>query len=591
VKVVRHYLLSAVSSCVFFRRLLTACIVCLCAVSSARAQASNIPLPLLPNTPISLQSLDGAVRAKASPDECFISLGANQPFQLADPTNPDQPCPEGQIPKVNQGYIWGATHVANEIWFGTVPNPLCLLSVGGGGEPFQTDTWVCEFGEGPYSPFPFPAPIGDYRPPRMYVYNTQTRTIQDITPKGTGQFGLDRLVVTTAGIRGAGVTGSGRYVIFAGLDFTSAVNLFAFDRETKEFVAKARLMQFTNMRSFLTAGGVLYASSRLSGGRGGSVIRLRFIPPQGRVVSHENPECLACFQIETLVQLDGDGAYLALHENRLFVSTWQIPGNAGIWMSPPIPAGGLRAADSASWKKVWDTTQYDPDPVVASATSGGALQSFQGYLYWGTLHYPSAAYDAWERTYGPPETSEQRSAARRGTSRAIAIFRGRNFDTTPEIELLYGEENLPVYDPATGQWAPKPNRLPEGSRTPKYGPSGFGNPSNVYTWAMAQWNQKLYIGTLDTSFVSASFGSSNAPPPEVWGADLMVFHDANSPAVPESTTGFGNYLNYGVRNLIPVDDTRLYIGSANPMNLATNKTDALPEGGWELVELTPRPQP
>ena len=52
--------------------------------------------------------------------------------------------------------------------------------------------------------------------------------------------------------------------------------------------------------------------------------------------------------------------------------------------------------------------------------------------------------------------------------------------------------------------------------------------------------------------------------------------------------GLGNYLNYGVRNMIPNGKGGLYIGMANPMNLRTNLKDAKPEGGWELIEMTKR---
>jgi hypothetical protein len=53
------------------------------------------------------------------------------------------------------------------------------------------------------------------------------------------------------------------------------------------------------------------------------------------------------------------------------------------------------------------------------------------------------------------------------------------------------------------------------------------------------------------------------------------------------TTGLGNYLNYGVRSMV-VDGSTVYIGTANPMNLRTDLTDDVPEGGWELLKLTPK---
>ena len=48
--------------------------------------------------------------------------------------------------------------------------------------------------------------------------------------------------------------------------------------------------------------------------------------------------------------MDGDAAELALHEGRLFVSTWPDVGASlsGLWMSPPLPSGGLTAAHAAA---------------------------------------------------------------------------------------------------------------------------------------------------------------------------------------------------------------------------------------------------
>ncbi|AGL21060.1 hypothetical protein [Actinoplanes sp. N902-109] len=48
-----------------------------------------------------------------------------------------------------------------------------------------------------------------------------------------------------------------------------------------------------------------------------------------------------------------------------------------------------------------------------------------------------------------------------------------------------------------------------------------------------------------------------------------------------TTTGAGNQLNYGFRNLV-ADGDDLYAGTANPMNLQ-------PRGGWELLRLERTP--
>ena len=65
-----------------------------------------------------------------------------------------------------------------------------------------------------------------------------------------------------------------------------------------------------------------------------------------------------------------------------------------------------------------------------------------------------------------------------------------------------------------------------------------------------------------------------------------MFPSSTSAAQPVNTRGLGNYLNYGIRNMIPNSSGGLYLGMANPMNLRTNLKDLRPEGGWELITMT-----
>jgi hypothetical protein len=53
--------------------------------------------------------------------------------------------------------------------------------------------------------------------------------------------------------------------------------------------------------------------------------------------------------------------------------------------------------------------------------------------------------------------------------------------------------------------------------------------------------------------------------------------NSSIPGFPYSINGLGNNLNYGIRTLVS-DDTGLYVGTANPINLA-------PLGGWELYRI------
>jgi hypothetical protein len=68
------------------------------------------------------------------------------------------------------------------------------------------------------------------------------------------------------------------------------------------------------------------------------------------------------------------------------------------------------------------------------------------------------------------------------------------------------------------------------------------------------------------------------------GADLFYFPFPDAPAFPESWGGIDNYTSYGVRNMVPMGGS-VYAGMANPMNLLTDTTDNVPEGGWELIKL------
>jgi hypothetical protein len=66
--------------------------------------------------------------------------------------------------------------------------------------------------------------------------------------------------------------------------------------------------------------------------------------------------------------------------------------------------------------------------------------------------------------------------------------------------------------------------------------------------------------------------------------------------MPVTTTGMGNFLNYGIRNIIPYSSSMFFVGTANPMNLATTPYTnvsgaacgvAVCQGGWELIEVDP----
>jgi len=523
---------------------------------------------------------------KAQSDGCFYAIGDERNSYDPSGFDPEACLVDGGHPKVNQAYVWGLTQSNNMIWFGTAPNVHCLVlgTYLQSTDPMETESWVCEFGDSAFCP-PVPPEIGDWRPPRIFAYDTDTKTLVEHTPASP-------LIQLTVGIRSAGALGD--VVLMGGpkLSVEGGINLFAFTGSTGEFLGATTLTEYNNIRKWLIVDGFLYTAVGYSDPdndqSGGKVLRWRG--------NRDDP-----FQFEIVGELDSSGAELAYHDGRLFVSTW--PGSdvasgsglAGLWMSPVIPPlDGLTTADAEGWRKVWQVDDYEPDPVTAATYGGGALASFGGYLYWGTMHVPLLSTLAHIKVYGPPQDELDLMVDFLGTYRAISIFRGRHFATIPTIELLYGMDYVPSYTEETG-WQLKPNNM--GGQPPLYGPSGFGNCFNNYTWTMGIAADQLLVGTMDWSYLfydvlNNFFISQVGRPPSktlyipqmVWGADMWRFPSSDSAAVPESLNGLGNYLNYGIRN--GLSNGAFYPGTANPMNLMTDPDDRLPQGGWELYKMT-----
>jgi hypothetical protein len=531
-------------------------------------------------------SVSWQVLAKAEPDECFYRVGDSR--NTFDP-GLELPCPEPATAKVNQAYVWGMAKSEEYLWFGTGPNVLCLVmgNYFNASEGRARSPYVCEYGDSQFLPGVLPAQVGDWRPPLLYSYNLKDGALNDI---GSGLPGQDLMrLQMTVGIRSAGTLDD--VVFFGGpaLNLLGGINLFAFNARDGGFLGSTTLSGYNNIRKWAVAKGVLYTTVGTvdnSSGIAGKVLRW-----DG---SAANP-----LVFTEVGNLDGSGAEIAFHDGRLFVATW--PGRelgmsdlnstktAGLWMSPPLPQEGLAASDVDKWTKVWQVSDYEPDEITAKTYGGGAIASFKGYLYWGTMHVPyyaGLAHRAYYRDLpGYPTDRVIRNLRNSGTFRAISIFRGRNFGTQPEIELLYGESTLPKYtqsESQAGEWSLVPNNM--GGAAPLFGHSGFGNRYNNYTWSMAVYRDELYVGTMDSSYILGA--QSNEKP---WnyslGADLYRFPDAKNPAVPEDINGIGNYLSYGIRNMVAADDA-LYLGIANPMNLMTDPDDGEPDGGWELIKVT-----
>lgn len=564
--------------------------------------------------------------AAAQADECFYDMGSSRNyFNPGDLTTEEiRECldNDGQL-KRNIGYLWGLTKTEDTLWFGTGAN---IMEAGLGGviesltedrllsferivPPFKTESEVFELDNSNYADGDYGF-LGDYRPPRIFTFNYKTDTLEDHTPD-------DALLSKTFGLRSAGYLNG--VVILAGPSVDTdmkGINMFAFDAVSKRFLGSANFRNMTdirgnvvkdisNIRKWLAVKGVLYTT--IGTANGGKVLRWR-------------GSALAPFRFEIVGNLDDQGTGLVYHENRLFILSWppsdspngfsidiDVANVCDIMMTKnEIPDGGLTAG--TEFVSVWNVRDYEPDYVTAAAYGLGGAVSFDGYLYWGTMHVPVVAALKLVQEY-PRDFLLGSSIAKAmlNTNRQSVIFRGKNFASGhPEIELVYGDEYLYQYQPEARlpryKWKRVPNNM---NAKPLFGEAGFGNKTVFYTWSMAVYNNQLYMGTFDLAFpddsdsLAATLVSKMingflglmptamddtvrdilTPPNVVPGVNLYRFVDSHSPAIVETDNGFGNPGIYGIRNMI-VTDEGLFVGTASSFNLH-------PNGGWEMYKLTP----
>ena len=509
---------------------------------------------------------------QVAPDECFNGIGVDYP-----PINADGTCSVGQ-PKANQSYIWGLTEQSGKLWFGTDANALCTMAGTLNPTPTLSKLMVCEYGSSEIGrTFPsLPPNRGDWRAPRIYTWDLATGTL-------TQQPVTAPLLQTTLGLRGAGSIDNIAFLSGPSLLGDSA-NFFAFQADTAKFLGSCARTDLNYSRGWQLVDGVLYVG--VGSPTGGEV--LRWTGSSSSFGAGKN----FCDQFITVGRVPADVANITLYvggdgQDRLAITTVPARGDgaaiaassgnvpvASVWISPVIPAGGLTPDQTDLWKQVWSPLQYDPDPIVSRyGYAGGAIQQYDGWLYWGTLHDQTSAALQVEQMctmsycFGKPSSPQQLKALMAGVYRSTSLWRGRNLENpkTREVQLLYGETQLPVCCVAPKTFGMQPTGW-----TPLYGPSGFGNPGNEYTWRLAVFDGHLFIGTYDASALSGPAAAAED------GADLWRIDSSDSPAVNENYTGLGDPLNYGIRILHPLaDGSGLIAGMANPANLA-------PGGGWEL---------
>jgi hypothetical protein len=593
--------------------------------------ASNPAQPILKNT----------LAFKSQPDECFYGVG--------DPRNsfPNAgPCPSGSQLRVNQAYAWGLTQTGSHVWFGTAVSGSCLTQEGRQPVNHQSNpsptpvasirsSSVCE-SAARNSAYPVTPGYGDWRPPKIYHYDVTTKKITDHS--SPAQDNLNK----TVGIRSAGSTPG--IVFLGGLSIVrpgypqdpcspptpdtcsggaEGIYLFAFT-PTGTFLGSTELTAYSDIRRWAYTNGQLYAGVQAQ-------------DKTGRVLhwigNTQNP-----FLFEEVAAIESDVAYITAFGDQLYATTWaagfspnQIACAAdlgsstptfcsGLWVSPHKPvATDIAACDSGGgpgsgphpercWHKIWDTTLYEPDPVTRLTLLGGAVDVYNNQIYWGTMQVPSIGPSTHRQAYGFSQsgwTAAQRAALSVNTTRATPVFRynpakGSDCFATPNAcQMLYGATSLPV-DQGDGLTFVMKCPTP-GCQTAVYGPEGFGQPLATYMWSSSVYQNRLFFGVLDNSYSNAegAYASANpsATPAQIfqavgqqaqsqgYGADLWRFDSPNGPAKAESLTGVGNYLNYGVRNMI-ADACNLYLGMAGAMNLRTSGT---PQGGLEFRVLTASP--
>lgn len=534
--------------------------------------------------------------ARAQPDQCDYGLDASGEqtlyqlnigsFMSTYPgnltKNDKKAClaAAGRL-KTNQAYVWGLTESGGSLWFGTIANTLCIVMNGVGIPAHQTDAWTCEGG------------IRDNRPPRIFTYNLATNRLADMTGQVLNALPVDsERLLETVGLRSAGAHGG---VVFLGGIGPNGVNLFAFNAATGAYIGSDAPFdhsdipaRYTNIRQFIVANGQLYVGlgvgqSPLGGGGAFGALSGEILRWTGTVADP--------FQFELVSTLAADPAYLVQYQNRIAVSTWgegdpyRIGGQL-VYLSPEFGDDGMLTEADGDWNIIWRLSSYEIEP--SALQFGGAIGVVNDYLVWGTMFIPASGTLVFEQVY--PDAPSDQIAAFLGTYRPITIFRAANAETlSPQVDILYGNAELPKFDPGSNEWFVVPNGL---NQAPLMGPAGFGNFFNNYTWWMTQHGGKLFIGTMDYLFVAARLlGSAAASLPTdiikqaqaLEGADVWSYLGDERPAFPLTLTGAGNIANYGIRTMIAVDSD-LYLGSANPMNLLM-KT---PLGGWELIKVVPQ---
>lgn len=536
-------------------------------------------------------------------DGCYFGIGDDRNTYNPMGIDCDDCKARGGKLKANGSYVWGMVAEGDKLYWSTNNNYLCIPGYGmiattGKKGPYENSCWVCEYDKGLTADKN--GQYGDMQPPRIFEYDTKAGAVKDITPD-------DGLLATCQGLRSAaqhkGVVFFGGPT-FAGASATASQGsvFLAYSPRQGKFIGSSDMAEvsgckITNVRRWVVINDVLYCGVGLTTPDGvakGGVLRW--------TGSEQEP-----FSFEIVGYTAGEAAEIEYHKGRIYVGGWPTANSSSaIYRSGVVPEGGLTADDATEWEAVWQYNQYEVSPTAVTYFS--AMKSYQGRLYWGMFTGSYAAVFSAYNKYGTLESAAA-IAHVLGTLRATTLWSTDDFTSADDIELLYGDEQLPLFNNEEATWQIVPNNS---GYMPRYGRSGYGNLFTCYTWSMTEYNDKLYIGTMDMSTLidpglegvldngtqtatqapADQTGTTAGTPasaldvlkavmtvnPDKYGYECLVMDGGDQPLQYVTDNGFGNPAAYGVRNMVVLDGT-LFVGTANPQNLHER-------GGWEILSVT-----
>ena len=588
---------------------------------------------------------------------CFTSLG-NQ--TVLDPPVQNPSCPAGSKARYDNAYAMGFARYKQFGYFGTSPNAPCFVGAIWGPDainnPFATDEATCEFGKGPFASTKSPIG-GDAYPARIYRINMQTNAVDDITPTGApGTVGGDAAKLLTElspGIRGGSVEsipnvaalgGHGLVFLFGqhqGMD-SSQTNwgkydglvMLALDADTGEVLGSKLDNTFIGIRTGVFLNGRLYAAARVlaGGGSGGGTLGAggAVLKWNGNTTGTRDQLLSTLFDFQTVINFkaakgsDNDAGHIGKFKDHLVVGGWNnstaYPQPVGyakeggkVWYSPPVPGDGvgLTPADAANWKPIFNYADFDPDEVRGESHELGQVIEFDNQIVVGTYSTPAmTTFSEWKYHRDGKMPSDFKTKIRDmvNAEHAFSVFAiAHPGEQNQKVTLLYGDKRMPAYDdhgdsdPSNDTWKLKVNKL---GLTPKFGFAGQNNAMNFYSWTWWTFQNKLYMGSFDSSMPGEPFNPLvsavlELSPSEAKflkramtlmegfrrerGGDLIRMDSLSRPGAIETRNGYGMPHQYGTRSyFLDPEDGTMFVGTAGASNLVE---------GFRVLKLTPQATP